>query len=166
MGLGRGCVQGLWAGRWVSFCASGDAETSALPLNKPSAGGTSEGIPKGWGPGWGKWRRAGVLWESTAMAGGLGAGSVAKVRRVQNTEGTVMASVEMGEVGGWGHRLIWGKLVVSVSAGTCPASLLSTKGGGSRVSCRKVARTGPSQGARACGALGVLRSCDEPAEQP
>lgn len=100
------------------------------------------------------------------MAGGLGAGSVAKVRRVQNTEGTVMASVEMGEVGGWGHRLIWGKLVVSVSAGTCPASLLSTKGGGSRVSCRKVARTGPSQGARACGALGVLRSCDEPAEQP
>lgn len=85
---------------------SGDAETSAGPLKKPRAGGASEGIPKGWGPGWGQWRRAGVLWESTAVASGLGAGSVAKVRRVQNTEGTVTASVGMGEVGGRGHGMI------------------------------------------------------------
>lgn len=53
------------------------AETSAFPLNKPSARGTSEGLPKKMGPRVGTVEVGGVFWRDNQQQW-LGARSVAK----------------------------------------------------------------------------------------
>lgn len=81
---GAGDVYGLYS-----------AETSAFPLNKPSARGASEGLPKKWGPGWGQWRCEKYFGETINSSGWV---QGVWQRSFQNPKEMVMASTEMDKV--------------------------------------------------------------------